>query len=87
MERQRGGRKARGGFFRLVFFKRGAASLFRVFFCALLCAFFFSCSRAEPSIDFGFLDLVFYQGENGPEERFSFFVIPRDDDGVENLDE
>jgi hypothetical protein len=52
-----------------------------------LCAFFFSCSRAEPSIDFGFLELVFYQGENGPEERFSFFVIPRDDDGVENLDE
>jgi hypothetical protein len=46
-----------------------------------------SCSRTEPSIDFGFLQLVYYQGEDGPEERFSFFVIPQDDDGVENLDE
>jgi hypothetical protein len=48
---------------------------------------FFSCSRAEPVIEFGFLELVYYQGENGPEERFSFFVIPRDDDGIENLEE
>ncbi|MDR3248250.1 MAG: hypothetical protein LBT39_05635 [Treponema sp.] len=48
---------------------------------------FISCSRAEPSIDFGFLQLVYYQGDEGPEERFNFFVIPQDDDGVENLDE
>jgi hypothetical protein len=48
---------------------------------------FFSCSRSEPSIDFGFLELVYYQGEAGPEERFSFFVISQDDDGVENLEE
>jgi hypothetical protein len=46
-----------------------------------------SCSRTEPSIDFGFLQLVYYQGEDGPEERFHFFIIPQDDDGVENLDE
>jgi hypothetical protein len=46
-----------------------------------------SCSRSEPSIDFGFLELVYYGGESGPEERFNFFVIPRDDDGVENLEE
>jgi hypothetical protein len=49
--------------------------------------FFFSCSRSEPVIEFGFLELVYYQGESGPEERFSFFVIPQDDDGVENLEE
>jgi hypothetical protein len=30
---------------------------------------------------------VYYQESNGPEERFSFFVIPLDDDGVENLEE
>jgi hypothetical protein len=59
----------------------------------LICGFFSfififsSCSRAEPVIEFGFLELVYYQGENGPEERFSFFVIPQDDDGVENLEE
>jgi hypothetical protein len=46
-----------------------------------------SCSRTAPAIEFGFLQLVYYQGEGGPEERFSFFVIPKDDDGVENLDE
>jgi hypothetical protein len=48
---------------------------------------FFSCSHSEPSIEFGFLELVYYQEEQGPVERFSFFVIPRDDDGVENLEE
>jgi hypothetical protein len=48
---------------------------------------FLSCSRTAPSIDFGFLQLVYYQGEAGPEERFHFFIIPQDDDGVENLDE
>jgi hypothetical protein len=54
---------------------------------AFAAAVFFSCSRAEPVIEFGFLELVYYQGENGPEERFNFFVIPHDDDGVENLEE
>jgi hypothetical protein len=44
-----------------------------------------SCSRAEPKIAFGTLRLVYFQGEQGPEERFSFFVLPDDDDGVEDL--
>ncbi|MDR2747356.1 MAG: hypothetical protein LBB77_07920 [Treponema sp.] len=66
--------------------KTAACLPVRVFF--LLCVFIFSsCSRAEPVIEFGFLELVYYQGENGPEERFSFFVIPQDDDGIENLEE
>jgi hypothetical protein len=57
--------------------------------CGILLVFLFfsSCSRAEPVIEFGFLELVYYQGENGPEERLSFFVIPQDDDGMENLEE
>jgi hypothetical protein len=83
-QHKRGG-KERGGFSGFAFFYRGAVFLFHAFLCAA--PFFSSCSRSEPSIDFGFLELVYYQGENGPEERFSFFVIPRDDDGVENLEE
>jgi hypothetical protein len=46
-----------------------------------------SCSRTEPRIAFGFIELVYYPGETRPEERFSFFVIPEDDDGIENLGE
>ncbi|MDR2101785.1 MAG: hypothetical protein LBP43_04375 [Treponema sp.] len=48
---------------------------------------FFSCSRAEPRINYGFLELVYYQGLQSPEERFSFFILPEDDDGIDNLDE
>ena len=48
---------------------------------------FFSCSRAEPSIHYGFLELVYYPGEEKPEERYSFFILCEDDDGVENLSE
>ena len=46
-----------------------------------------SCSRAEPTIHYGFIDMVYYQGTERPEERFSFFVLVEDDDGVENLSE
>ena len=51
----------------------------------LLPALFPSCSRSEPAITYGFISLVYYQGLERPEERFSFFVIPDDDDGIENL--
>jgi hypothetical protein len=44
-----------------------------------------SCSRAEPTIAFGTLRLVYFQGAQGPEERFSFFIIPEDEDGNEDL--
>jgi hypothetical protein len=33
------------------------------------------------------MQLVYYQGPVRPEERFSFFVIAEDDDGIENLEE
>ncbi|MDR2397677.1 MAG: hypothetical protein LBD74_02830, partial [Spirochaetaceae bacterium] len=46
-----------------------------------------SCSRSEPRIPYGVMQLVYYQGPVRPEERFSFFVIVEDDDGIENLDE
>ncbi len=44
-----------------------------------------SCSRSEPKIAFGFLELVYYQEKDRPQERFSFFIIPEDEDGIENL--
>jgi hypothetical protein len=46
-----------------------------------------SCSRAQPEIAFGSLRLVYFQGSEGPEERFSFFVLPDDEDGIEDLAE
>lgn len=70
-----------------VFFHRGAGFFIAVLLCSAPFLGFLSCSRSEPSIEFGFLELVYYQGDNGPEERFSFFVIPQDEDGVENLEE
>jgi hypothetical protein len=48
---------------------------------------FFSCSKAEPRILYGFIELIYYQVRGNPEERYSFFILPEDDDGVENLDE
>ncbi|GHU64928.1 hypothetical protein FACS189447_02900 [Spirochaetia bacterium] len=45
-----------------------------------------SCSRTEPKISYGFIEMVYYPG-SPPEERFSFFVIPEDEDGIENLSE
>ncbi|MDR1636760.1 MAG: hypothetical protein LBR93_05425 [Treponema sp.] len=54
----------------------------------LVClVFLFSCSRTEPKIAFGFLELVYYPGSAGTEERFTFFVLPEDDEGIENLAE
>jgi len=44
-----------------------------------------SCSRTEPKIAFGFIELVYYQDTNKPQERFSFFIIPDDEEGIENL--
>jgi hypothetical protein len=68
----------------MAFFKRmGCIFLFLVPGIVL----FFSCSRAEPRINYGFMELVYYQGLEKPEERFSFFVLPEDDEGIDNLDE
>ena len=56
-------------------------------FCAVLFLAAVSCSRTEPRISFGFIELVYYQDEKKPVERFSFFIIPEDDDGIENLED
>ncbi|MDR1176947.1 MAG: hypothetical protein LBK83_15920 [Treponema sp.] len=65
-------------------------------FFLLLCA----CSRTEPAISYGFIQLVYYQGETEsgsstgaagrsipPEERYSFFVIPDAEDGIDDIEE
>ena len=56
---------------------------------AALCLLFgfFSCSRSEPEILYGFIELVYYPETARPVERYSFFILPEDDDGVENLSE
>jgi hypothetical protein len=60
---------------------------FSLFLLCVLAGFACSCSRTEPKIAYGFMELVYYQRDEKPEERFSFFVIPEDDDGIENLGE
>ncbi|MDR2418713.1 MAG: hypothetical protein LBD79_06635 [Treponema sp.] len=45
-----------------------------------------ACSRSAPRISYGVIQLVYYQGQGAPEERFSFFVLAEDDDGIENLE-
>jgi hypothetical protein len=54
---------------------------------ALAVAIAVSCSSSRPEITFGFIQLLQYQTNSGVEERYSFFIIPDDDDGLENLDE
>ena len=46
---------------------------------------FFSCSRAEPRILYGFMEKTYLWGPQGLETQYSFFILPDDDDGVENL--
>ncbi|MDR2471091.1 MAG: hypothetical protein LBD09_03150, partial [Treponema sp.] len=53
----------------------------------LILVFFLSCSQAAPEISRGALELVYYENGGNPVERFSFFVLPRDDDGFEDLEE
>jgi hypothetical protein len=54
---------------------------------AAVLIFLISCSNTKPEITFGFIQLILYQGDTRPEERFSFFIIPNDEDGLDNLDE
>ena len=64
---------------------------FRKYFLTISLAAFaaaaFSCNRTEPTIAFGFIELVYYQDYDKPQERFSFFIIPEDDEGIENLED
>jgi len=68
------------------FLKNAKFALLSAVFTAFF-ALFVSCSTSKPEISYGFLNLVLYEGESGPTEHFSFFIIAEDEDGVENLDE
>jgi hypothetical protein len=46
-----------------------------------------SCSQSEPEISYGSLELVYYENGGNPVERFTFFVLPRDSDGMEDLED
>jgi len=48
---------------------------------------FFSCSDSSPELIHASLELVYYENGGRQVERFTFFVLPQDDDGIENLDE
>jgi hypothetical protein len=65
-------------------FRLKRAALFLLVLC-----FSASCSRTSPKINFGTLRLVYHNaGENdAAEEFFSFFVLPEDDDGLEDIEE
>jgi hypothetical protein len=55
----------------------------------LLPLFFLACSQSEPKISYGFIELVYYENDQGgrPLERYSFFIVPDHEDGVEDLSE
>jgi len=63
--------------------------LFYFFAVLFIISISISCSRSKPEITYGFLKLILYQDDSeiGYSERFSFFILPEDDDGLENLDE
>jgi hypothetical protein len=61
----------------------GKYRVFAVFLTILLSV---SCTNSKPEISFGFMELVLYQTEEGHKEHFSFFILPEDEDGLENLD-
>ncbi|MCL1928432.1 MAG: hypothetical protein FWG07_06550 [Treponema sp.] len=59
-------------------------------FCLIILFFilcFFSCSQSEPEINYGFLELVYYENGGRPVERFTFFILPHDNDGIEDLED
>ena len=57
------------------------------FYLIMVLVFLFSCSNSKPEIEYGFIQLVLYQEDDNIVERFSFFIIPFDEDGFENLEE
>lgn len=70
----------------ILFFKRKSIAVFFAVLAVLL-LFSVSCSRTKPEITYGFMQLVLYQGDPRPVEHFSFFIFPKDEDGIENLEE
>jgi len=54
----------------------------------LFCAFYFiSCSQSSPEIRYGALELIYYENGGNYVERLSFFILPHDNDGFNDLEE
>jgi len=60
--------------------------LFIIFCAAFTAVLSVSCTRSAPKILYGFIQLVIYQGRDGSQEHYSFFILPEDEDGIDNLD-
>lgn len=60
-------------------------SIERKLLYSIALAFLFACSNTEPEISYVNMRLVYYQNGSESIERYSFFVIANDEDGVENL--
>jgi len=58
-----------------------------IFCAAFTIALFASCTKTAPTINHGYIQLVIYQDMDGPQEYYSFFILPEDEDGIDNLDE
>jgi len=61
--------------------------LFIIFCAAFTAVLSVSCTKSAPEIKYGYIQLVLYQGKDGPQEYYSFFILPDDEDGIENLKE
>ncbi|MCL2758854.1 MAG: hypothetical protein FWD22_01425 [Treponema sp.] len=61
--------------------------IYILFFAVLVAFLSVSCTKSAPVITYGYLQLVLYQGDDEPQEHFSFFVMAEDEDGIANLDE
>ena len=46
-----------------------------------------SCSQSSPEIRYGTLELIYYENGGNPVERLSFFILPHDNDGFNDLEE
>jgi hypothetical protein len=53
----------------------------------LFIIFSFSCSENNPNINEGYIGLNFFSNAGNIEERYYVFVVPSDDDGMEDVDE
>jgi len=62
-------------------------TLFLLFCVAFTVVLAVSCTRSAPQIIYGYIQLVIYQSMDGPQEYYSFFIMPEDEDGIDNLDE
>jgi len=58
-----------------------------ILFSVLTAVLSISCTKSAPEIKYGYIQLVIYQEVDGPREYYSFFIMPEDEDGIDNLDE